>query len=129
MTESEWTPFGDSEYSIYSPQQCIGSVACNALCCTVGGYLAEIDSVNENRFVTNDLLDKWPKVDGYWIGIEFNGSSRYDGRHRWIRSKTKVLDSLYTDEEPDRRIVWSLKLQCRQTLLEIRCSKFLVHWM
>ncbi|XP_041374864.1 perlucin-like protein isoform X2 [Gigantopelta aegis] len=67
-------------------------------CKDLGGYLAEITSVDENKGIINYLEAKNPTVKSVWLG---GTDILHDGTWFWMHSKDPITFSAWVSGQPD----------------------------
>ena len=98
ISNRTWHGFESSCYTILTTEDCVGIDACSESCNSFNAYLVEIDTAAELLF-----LQQLVEGDNgqYWVGVEFNGTDRTNGVHRWIRSKQVVDPAFWKVNDPD----------------------------
>ncbi|VDI35642.1 Hypothetical predicted protein [Mytilus galloprovincialis] len=71
-------------------------------CTCHGGHLAEIETLGENDFITNELSIRQNRGIGYWLGgYNFNGDSDLE----WISKPTDCMPfTNWYPEEPNLKL-------------------------
>ncbi|XP_025096315.1 low affinity immunoglobulin epsilon Fc receptor-like [Pomacea canaliculata] len=88
-----WTQLEHSCYVLL--EELLTWIEAREFCLAVGGHLAEIENVNENRFLTAILVAH--SVNGSWIGLE---DLTQEDRFVWTTSQREAVYTNWARDEP-----------------------------
>ena len=94
-----WHRFETSCYTILTTVDCVGVSACSDSCVALNSYLAEINTPSEMTYLRH-LVHLEDKAQ-YWVGVEYNGTDKNNGVHRWVNSKQVVNSTFWKERDPN----------------------------
>ena len=119
-----WHRFESSCYAIVTEKECVGVFECSQYCSSLKSHLVEIETFVELSFL-RQIIDDGDNAQ-YWIGVEYNGTDKHNGVHRWINSKQVVDSSLYRPGEPNYYVDSCARLHTENHVywIDVRGYKF-----